>query len=76
LWPYLARGLIISCNDSNHMNLKSRSNQVRSQTTIPLEKITKNRLTSLGKKNQSYDNLVNEILDFIESSDQWWAERR
>ena len=37
---------------------------------------TRERLAELGKKNQSYDNLVNEILDFVERSDQWWAEHR
>jgi len=45
-------------------------------TTITVTNTTKNRLTILGKKNQSYDNLLVEILNFIEKCDQWWAEKR
>jgi len=45
-------------------------------TTITVTNTTKNRLVTLGKKNQSYDNLLVEILDFIEKCDQWWAEKR
>ena len=37
---------------------------------------TRKRLAALGKKNQSYNNLVQEILEFIERSDRWWAECR
>jgi len=45
-------------------------------TCISLTVQTRQRLAELGKKNQSYDKLVNEILDFVERSDQWWAEHR
>ena len=45
-------------------------------SSISVKKDTRQRLASFGKKNQSYDNLVNEILDFIDIADQWWAERR
>lgn len=32
-------------------------------TTIRISKETHERLTNLARKNQSYDNLINEILD-------------
>jgi len=32
-------------------------------TTIRISKQTHKRLTDLARKNQSYDNLINEILD-------------
>jgi len=49
---------------------------MRKLSSVSLCQNTRERLASFGKKNQSYDHLVNEILDFIEHSDQWWAERR
>ena len=49
---------------------------MRKISSITLVTETRERLAELGKKNQSYDNLVNEILDFVERSDQWWAEHR
>ena len=45
-------------------------------SSISVTKETRERLAMLGKKNQSYNNLLNEILDFIEKCDQWWAEHR
>ena len=44
-------------------------------SSISLTKETRTRLASFGKKNQSYDNLLAEMLDFIDTSDQWWADR-
>jgi len=32
-------------------------------TSIRISKLTNKRLTDLARKNQSYDNLINEILD-------------
>ena len=32
-------------------------------TSIMISKLTHKRLTDLARKNQSYDNLINEILD-------------
>lgn len=32
-------------------------------TSIRISKLTHKRLTDLARKNQSYDNLINEILD-------------
>ena len=46
------------------------------KTQIVIEKVTKQKLIALGKKNQSFDNLLKEILDFVENSDQWWCENR
>ena len=49
---------------------------VTNTSCISLTIETRERLADFGKKNQSYDKLVNEILDFIVKSDQWWAEHR
>jgi len=35
-------------------------------TSIRISKLTHKRLTDLARKNQSYDNLINEILDRTE----------
>ncbi|MBR3213822.1 MAG: hypothetical protein IKF79_04810 [Methanosphaera sp.] len=35
-------------------------------TNIRISKLTHKRLTDLARKNQSYDNLINEILDRYE----------
>ena len=45
-------------------------------TSVSLRRETRERLVSFGKKNQSYDNLLNEILNYLDTADQWWAERR
>jgi len=50
--------------------------KVKKISSISLTIETRKRLAALGKKNQSYNNLVQEILEFIERSDRWWAERR
>lgn len=36
-------------------------------TTIPLTKATRDRLRSAGKKGESYDTLINRLLDALES---------
>jgi len=41
-----------------------------------MKKETKNRLNLHGKKNQTFDQLVNEILDHLEKCDRWWCENR
>lgn len=51
-------------------------NKIRNMSSVPITQETKKRLESLGKKNQSYNRLLTEILDFIEKSDQWWVENR
>jgi len=45
-------------------------------SSISLAIDTRKRLASIGRKNQSYDNLINEILEHINTCDQWWAEKR
>jgi len=48
----------------------------KTKTTIEVQKITRNRLASLGKKDQTFDKLVSEILNHIEMCDRWWCENR
>lgn len=50
--------------------------KIKNMSSISVTQETRERLVSLGRKNQSYDRLLKEILDFIEKSDQWWAENR
>jgi len=50
--------------------------QIKKMSSISLTNETRERLAFFGKKNQSYDKLLVEILDYIETSDQWWAEHR
>lgn len=50
--------------------------KVKKISSISVTIETRKRLAALGKKNQSYENLVQEILGFVEGSDQWWAEKR
>jgi len=38
-------------------------------TTIQLEKKTRNRLMDLGKKGESYDQIINRLVDF-------WKKRK
>jgi len=49
---------------------------VKTKTTIELQKFTRNRLASLGKKDQTFDKLVDEILNHIEMCDRWWCDNR
>jgi len=36
------------------------------RTTVSIKKQTKERLVILGKKNQSYDDVINQLIDFKE----------
>jgi len=45
-------------------------------TTITVKKNTKKRIASLGKMNQSFDELLNEIITHVEKCDQWWCQNR
>jgi len=47
-----------------------------STTTITVKKNTKKRIASLGKMNQSFDELLNEIITHVEKCDQWWCQNR
>jgi hypothetical protein len=41
-------------------------------TTIQLEKPTRNRLMGLGKKGESYDQIINKLIDFWSKKKRWW----
>jgi len=48
---------------------------IEKRTTIELKKTTRDKLASLGKKDQSFDNLVSEIIIHLEKCDTWWYNR-
>jgi hypothetical protein len=43
-------------------------NQDSKKTSIGLEKDTRSRLQGLGKKGETYDDVINRLIDFYESS--------
>ena len=45
------------------------SEQVLRDTTLKVKMTTRNRLAKHGSKDQTYDNLVNELLDKVEFGD-------
>ena len=49
---------------------------IQNRTTIQLKKITRQRLATNGNKTQTFDELVNEILNHVENCDRWWSENR
>ena len=38
------------------------------QTTIRINNSTRDRLVELGKKNESYDTIINKLIDFFEKN--------
>jgi len=46
------------------------------QTSITLTRTTRDKLNKFGKKDQTFDQLLNEILNHIEKCDRWWCENR
>jgi hypothetical protein len=38
------------------------------QTTIRINTSTRDRLVELGKKNESYDTIINKLIDFFEQN--------
>jgi len=54
----------------------SKMQSIYSITTITVKKNTKERIVSLGKMNQSFDELLNEIITHVEKCDQWWSQNR
>lgn len=42
---------------------------------IPVSDQTKERLENFGKINQSYDVLLTEILDHLDTCDRWWENK-
>lgn len=51
-------------------------NAIKNTTTIQLNIDTRNHLASIGKKDQSFDDLVSEILKHVKTCDRWWCENR
>jgi len=49
---------------------------IKNRTTIELKKQTRDRLAHLGRKGQTFDELVTEILNHTESCDRWWCDNR
>jgi len=39
---------------------------IKDKTTIPLKKTTRDRIKDFGKKGESWDDLVNRIMDKVE----------
>ncbi len=49
---------------------------IKNRTTIELKKQTRDRLALLGRKGQTFDDLVTEILNHSENCDRWWGDNR
>jgi len=49
---------------------------IEKRTTIELKKLTRDHLASFGKKDQSFDKLVQEILNHVDNCDRWWCNNR
>ena len=45
-------------------------------TTISLRPSTRNRLLALGLKSESYDNLLNDMMDFLEGKEYLYNKIR
>jgi len=45
-------------------------------TTIPIQKNTKRKLILLGRKGQTFDQLVTELLNHSDTCDRFWSENR
>lgn len=45
------------------------SEQVLRNTTLKVKMNTRDRLAKRGNKDQTYDNLINKLLDEVESGD-------
>ncbi len=43
--------------------------------TLNLKEHTKTRLTKLGNLGSTFDSVVNEILDHVESCDKFWSDK-
>jgi len=48
----------------------------KTHTTITIQKNTKRKLSLLGRKGQTFDKLLNEIVTHIEKCDRFWSENR
>jgi len=41
---------------------------IKSKTTIPLMKVTRQKLITYGKKGETWDELVNRLMDMVDKS--------
>jgi len=48
---------------------------ITKRTTIELKKETKNKLSRLGRKGQTFDQLVSDLLKHVGSCDRFWVNR-
>ena len=44
--------------------------------SISLEQHTKNKLISFGRMDQTFDELINELLEHVNKCDRWWCNNR
>ena len=51
-------------------------NVIKNITTVQLKRSTRDRLASIGKKDQSFDSLIDEVLKHIKECDRWWCQNR
>jgi len=49
---------------------------IRNVTTIQLKRSTRDHLASIGKMDQSFDSLIDEVLKHIENCDRFWSDNR
>jgi len=42
---------------------------------IKIGKSTKLKLENIGRMNDTYDSIINEMIDFVYRSDLWWEDR-
>ena len=49
------------------MTTKTTSNEMP-QTSIKIQMSTRDRLVELGKKNESYDTIINKLIDFYQKT--------
>ncbi len=58
--------LCIEYTNYIHMISVNNADQMP-QTTIRIQTATRDRLVDLGKKNESYDTIINKLVDFYEN---------
>ena len=51
-------------------------NAIKNTTTIQLKRSTRERLASIGKMDQTFDSLIDEVLKHLEKCDRFWSENR
>lgn len=44
-------------------------------TNIRISFQTRKHLNTIGRKNQTYDEIINEIITHVNSCDQFWSDR-